>query len=164
MDILRQGSDKHPPTPRQPVPAATHGGEVITTLGPDTEFEGTLKFKHTLQIMGKFMGSITTDGHVTVGESGNVKADIKAGSVLIAGTVNGNIAASDLVELHSTATVHGDVSTSRMKVEEGVVLVGDTQVMPKERRGTGGPAKKPQPPGPAEPPKPPESKEPPAGS
>ena len=138
MDILRQDSDKRTLAPSAPPPPAADSGKVITTLGPDTEFEGTLKFRHTLQIMGKFTGSITTSGHVTIGKTGEVKADISSGSVLIQGTVNGNITATDLVELHSTACVHGDVVTSRMKVEEGVILVGDTKVMPKERMATSG--------------------------
>ncbi|MFH1737924.1 MAG: polymer-forming cytoskeletal protein [bacterium] len=106
----------------------------MTTLGPDTEFEGTLKFRHTLKIEGKFKGSITTDGHVIVGRTGEVNAEMRAGSLVIEGKMNGNVTADSLIDLRSSAEVHGNITASKLKMEEGVVFVGETSIMPKERR------------------------------
>lgn len=147
MDILRPKTEAKPETPPTTEPAAQpqpqpkitplapgFGREVVTTLGPDTEFEGTLKFKHTLRIEGKFKGNITTEGHVTVTETGNVQAEVRAGAMTIAGKVVGNITADDLVDLQSTADMRGDIKSSKLRIEEGVVFVGHTDVMPKEHR------------------------------
>lgn len=144
MDILRPKTEPKPETPpasepTKPEPKVTplstsFGREVVTTLGPDTEFEGTLKFRHTLRIEGKFKGNITTEGHVTVTETGNVQAEVRAGAMTIAGKVVGNINADDLVDLQSTADMRGDIKSSKLRIEEGVVFVGHTDVMPKEHR------------------------------
>ncbi len=142
MDILRQDADKKFPSP------PSGGGQgpskapeaAMTTLGEDTEFKGTLKFKHSLKIEGKFEGDINTDGHLIVGRTGNVKAEIRAGSLVIEGKVNGNIQAGDLIDLRSTAEVHGDITASKLKIDEGVIFVGKTDVQPKERRSTSSPS------------------------
>ena len=138
MDIAHREPTEQPPSPPSstPSPLPKQDQRVVTTLGPDTEFEGTLKFKHSLKIDGKFKGHIAARGHVTVGFSGSVEADIQAGSLVIEGRMTGNIVANDLVDLRSTAAMHGDIHASKLSIEEGVVLVGHIDVMPKERRGS----------------------------
>ncbi|MFH1739474.1 MAG: polymer-forming cytoskeletal protein [bacterium] len=137
MDIVRHKPAEQPPSPPSstPSPPPKQDRQVVTTLGPDTEFEGTLKFKHSLKIDGKFKGNITAEGHVTVGSPGNVEAEIQAGSLVIEGTMTGNIVANDIVDLRSTASMHGNIHAAKLSIEEGVVLVGRIDVMPKERRG-----------------------------
>lgn len=142
VDILRQEADKKFPSP-PPAVSSQQGGHdhVMTTLGEDTDFKGTLKFKHTLKIEGKFEGDITTDGNLIVGRTGEVRAEIRAGSLVVEGKVHGNITAEDLIELRSTAEMHGDITAAKLKIDEGVIFVGKTDVQPKERRmsGPGGP-------------------------
>lgn len=150
MDILRQDSEKKFPSPPHAAGApAKRDDKIMTTLGEDTDFKGTLKFKHSLKIEGKFEGDISTDGHLIVGRTGHVKAEIRSGSLVVEGKVTGNISASDLIDLRSTAEMHGDITASKLKIDEGVIFVGKTDVQPKERRGTSGPDTKPQPQQPA---------------
>ncbi len=138
MEFRRQ--DTEPKAPEQAVTASPRTGqsskEAITTLGPDTEIEGTLKFRHTLIMQGKFKGSIDTEGHVEVGETGSVEAEINAGSIIIAGKVNGNITASDIIDLRQKAELHGDIKSAKLRIDEGVVFVGNADIMPQERRKT----------------------------
>ena len=103
-------------------------GQAETTLGEDTEFSGTLKFGNSLKIEGKFQGDLASPGHLIVGRSGEVRAEVKVGSVTIEGKLTGNIHAKDLVDLRSTAEVFGDIKASKIKIEEGVVLMGKTQI------------------------------------
>lgn len=132
MDILRKDTEV-----KAAPPLATGGGRderVATTLGEDTTFEGNLKFANTLRIEGKFKGQMESDGQLIVAKTGVVEADIKVGGVTVDGKITGNITASDLVELRSTAEVHGDITASRLKVEDGVVFVGRADVTPSGRR------------------------------
>jgi cytoskeletal protein CcmA (bactofilin family) len=106
-------------------PPSEGGG---TFLGSDVEFKGSLKFGGELRINGKFEGEISSSGTVHVGPQGDVKAEIMVGSAVVEGKVNGNIRAGDRVELRSTAQMMGDITASKMIVEEGVVFVGRCEV------------------------------------
>lgn len=105
-----------------------------TTLGKDTEFEGTLKFREGLRIEGKFNGDIASEGNLIIGDTGEVTAEIVVGSIIVEGKITGNIVASDLVELRSTAQLRGDITASRLKIEEGVVFIGKSDVQPNNNR------------------------------
>jgi cytoskeletal protein CcmA (bactofilin family) len=105
-----------------------------TVLSADVEFKGSLKFKDQLRINGRFEGELNSSGTVHVGPQGDVKAEIDVGSAVVEGTVEGNITASDRVELRSTARMMGDIKASKLIVEEGVVFVGRCDVS-SERAG-----------------------------
>lgn len=134
MDILRnertgQGSQGDSPRVTNENP--------YTTLGKDTEFEGTLKFKEGLKIEGRFKGDITSEGNLIIGKTGEVNAEIKVGSIIVEGKINGNIEASDLIEFRSTAEMRGDIKASKLKIDEGVIFVGKSDVQ--ASRGGGQP-------------------------
>jgi cytoskeletal protein CcmA (bactofilin family) len=110
---------------RSVTPSSDGGG---TLLSADAEFKGSLKFGDELRVDGSFEGEMTSDGTVHVGPDGDVKADIKVGNAVVEGKVNGNITASDRVELRATAKMIGDIKAAKMIVEEGVVFVGRCEV------------------------------------
>ena len=74
-------------------------GMISTVFSKDTEFYGDLTFKKSLQINGYFEGEIISDGYLVVGEGAEVKANIRAKTVIINGTVHGNIEAVDKLEI-----------------------------------------------------------------
>jgi cytoskeletal protein CcmA (bactofilin family) len=61
---------------------------------------------------------------LVVGESGQVQADIAAGTVIIGGLVEGTIVASQLVQLNATARVKGNLETPMLSVEKGAQFNG----------------------------------------
>ncbi len=65
--------------------------EVESIIGKETQFKGTLEGKGSIRIEGKVDGKIEVEGDVSMGENAMIKADIKAGSITISGTVEGNI-------------------------------------------------------------------------
>ena len=113
-----------------------------TTLGKDTEFQGTLRFKEGLRIEGRFNGDIASEGHLIIGKTGEVTAEISVGSIIVEGKVNGNINATDLVELRSTAEMRGDITAAKLKIEEGVIFVGKADVQPTNKGKLPKPEKK----------------------
>ncbi|MBM4056111.1 MAG: polymer-forming cytoskeletal protein [Planctomycetes bacterium] len=103
----------------------------ITNLTPDTEFKGTIKFSKILKIDGKFDGEMITDeGEVIVGSTGSVKANIKVRNAIIEGQVDGNIIASERVELKKKAKLMGDLQAKTLVIDEGVIFVGKCSVHP----------------------------------
>ena len=97
---------------------------VNSLIGEGSEFRGEFKVKDLIRIDGYFKGNIITEGKVLVGKSGTVETDIRAGIVVVGGSVSGSIHAAKRVILLSTAQVYGDVVTRSLVVEEGVVFEG----------------------------------------
>lgn len=104
--------------------------DAVTVIGPEASFKGELSFSGTLKIMGQFEGRITAGGNVTIDTSGVCKAAIEASSITIDGTHEGNLTASQRLELNSHANVRGDIVAQSLSVEEGAVFVGQCTVGP----------------------------------
>ncbi len=104
------------------------GGNEDLLLGHGAEFEGKLTFAGTVRIDAKFKGSIMTNDVLVVGEHARIDADITCGTVIIYGEVNGNIKAKTGVELHHPARMRGNVETSSLMIEKGVLFQGETKM------------------------------------
>lgn len=99
-------------------------------LSSDVEIKGTLKFQNDLVFDGKIEGEITSNATLTVGKSANVQGEVKSKSVIIHGTVQGNIDAAERVELKATAQLIGDLRAGRIIIEDGATFVGKSEVSP----------------------------------
>jgi cytoskeletal protein CcmA (bactofilin family) len=102
--------------------------DVTTLLGRGSEFEGKLSFEGTVRIDGKLTGEIFTDDILIIGEGAEVKAEINVGSIVIEGTVQGNINAKRSVEVHTPAKVRGNITTPSLYIEKGVLFDGNCQM------------------------------------
>src|SRR5690349_6593944 len=146
MAIL--GKQTNPSVPsqlkREEDNVATRPGEVHTLLGKGSEFEGKLTFEGQVRIDGKFNGQIITKDVLVVGEGARVQAEITAGTVIINGTVEGNVRATQLIELHAPARVKGNIEAPALTMDRGVIFEGTSKM---ENLGAKG-ATPPPPPGP----------------
>lgn len=95
-----------------------------TILAPESVFEGTLRVPHSIRIDGIFKGKIETSAMLTIGNEGQVEADIIAKSAIIGGKVMGNIIADERVELEASSTLVGDLRTRDLVINEGAVFHG----------------------------------------
>ncbi len=103
----------------------------MANLTQDSEIKGTIKFGEAMRMDGNFEGELISDnGELVVGKTGNVKANINVRSAVIEGRVDGNIKASDRVELMQNAHLTGDLQAKTLIIEEGVVFVGQCNVNP----------------------------------
>lgn len=110
-------------------------GMIATVFGKDTEFHGDLSFKKSLQIDGYFEGEISSGGYLVIGEEATVKANIKANTVIIKGTVHGNVEAVNKLELQSGGRLYGNIRTSKLKIADGVVFEGNCEMIKSFDRG-----------------------------
>jgi len=103
----------------------------MTNLTSDTNVKGTIKFGQTMKIDGNFEGELITDnGDLVVGKTGNVKANVKVRSAVVEGRLDGNIKASDTVELKQNAHLIGDLQAKTLVMEKGVVFIGKCTISP----------------------------------
>jgi cytoskeletal protein CcmA (bactofilin family) len=98
--------------------------QVSGFLDKGTHMTGELEFTGTLRVDGNFQGSISTSGHLVIGEHAIVHADAKVGELEIHGHFFGSIEAKERVHVYPTARVHGDIHTPILCVEAGAVLDG----------------------------------------
>ncbi|MCP5005083.1 MAG: polymer-forming cytoskeletal protein [Planctomycetes bacterium] len=115
----------------QPRKESKMSDDTITKITQDVEINGTIKFDKALRIDGKFEGEMITDqGEVFVGKTGGIKANVKVKNATIEGRVDGNIIATERVELKHKAQLLGDLKARTLVIEEGVVFVGKCDVNP----------------------------------
>lgn len=110
--------------------AADANGEFPTVLGPDAKFKGELSFEKGLRLQGQLEGTVRTPGRLHVAKEAKMNADVEAGAITIEGEVKGNLSAGDRVELKQSARYEGDLTASKLVVDEGAVLVGKVAVGP----------------------------------
>ena len=105
--------------------------EKAATLTQDVEIKGTIKFSNAMKIDGKFEGEmLTEEGELFIGKTGSVKANVKVKNAVIEGRMDGNVTATEKVELKEQAHLVGDMKARILVIEEGVVFVGNCNVNP----------------------------------
>lgn len=90
--------------------------------------EGRMSFSGAAKISGHFSGEIFTRDELIVSETGFVKAEVEAGTVILRGSFEGNIVAHNKVTMIPPAQFRGTVTTPSLKIEEGVVFEGASYV------------------------------------
>ena len=99
-----------------------------TILGQEARFSGKLAFEGAVRIDGHFDGEISTNDVLLVGPTAQVRAELKVGSIVIHGFVEGNIVAKESVEIKAPARVRGNISAPNLTIERGVRFDGSCQM------------------------------------
>jgi len=100
-------------------------GTLSGFVGNGTVLTGEATFKAMLRVDGHLSGRISSDsGTLIVGNNGQVDADIQVAVAVIHGTINGDIIASQRLELGRAARVNGNIQTPSLVIEQGAVFEG----------------------------------------
>jgi cytoskeletal protein CcmA (bactofilin family) len=156
ISVKAQMPDVPPSGTFAPVVAAINGKPTSDTHAPHAGFErrayldegskvsGKLNFEGSVQINGQIDGEINAKSSVIIGESAIVTAQIKGASIIVAGTVNGELIASQRIEIQPSAKVSGKLTAPKLLVQEGAIFDGQCAMKSDEvhqDRKTGAPAK-----------------------
>ncbi len=95
-----------------------------TFLGKAVDFKGKAKFDGSVRIDGHFDGHIIAEDTLILGEHAVIKGEIVCGIIICSGKVDGNITASQKVQLLKPAVLVGGVRTPSFSMEEGVLFHG----------------------------------------
>jgi cytoskeletal protein CcmA (bactofilin family) len=121
-------------SPQSPVRnAAADGrsaGRIVMDLGKSIVIKGDLIASEDLTLYGRMEGSVTLHGGhtLTIGRYADIKATIDAKAVVIQGAVTGNVTAGEKVEIQTTGSVAGDVSSPRLAIADGASIRGKVHV------------------------------------
>jgi cytoskeletal protein CcmA (bactofilin family) len=142
-----------PPAP-QPAPAAEIKKEPIPVsstpfrspdpeprsnamIGKSVKVNGKIFTKEDLYVDGDVEGTIESqENKVTIGPNGRVQADIGAREVIILGQVQGNVIASDKVDIRKDAKLVGDIVAARISIEDGALFKGSIDIKKPEPKAS----------------------------
>ena len=110
-------------------PGPSSRENAVATIGKSIIFKGELTGSEDLEVNGTVEGDVKLpDNTLTIGQTGQVKASVTAKSILIVGRVNGNVTATERIEIEASGVVDGDLRAPRLLVQEGAVMNGSVEM------------------------------------
>lgn len=101
---------------------------IHTILGVGCKSEGKIECETSLRIDGHFNGEILCGGTLIIGEQGEVKSNILANHVIVAGKVTGDISAQDRLTILKNGQINGNVHVMQLVIVEGGMLNGTSKM------------------------------------
>jgi cytoskeletal protein CcmA (bactofilin family) len=105
-------------------------GTLSGFVGGGTEVTGEANFKAMMRIDGHLSGRVSSSsGTLIVGANGKVDANIEVAVAVIHGTINGDIIATQRLELGRAAKVNGNIQTPSLIIEQGAIFEGSCKML-----------------------------------
>jgi cytoskeletal protein CcmA (bactofilin family) len=99
-----------------------------TEIGASTTIRGELTAREDIVVSGRVEGTIQSEGNrVTVNDGAQVKADILAHEIVVAGRVAGALSAKKRIALSATADVEGELSAPAITIADGAAFHGSVE-------------------------------------
>lgn len=110
-----------------PEPVAGRAGSA--TLGKSVVVKGQIFSREDLTLDGEMEGTVECQEHrLTVGPNAKITASLKAREIIIQGTINGNVEATEKIDLRKEAKLVGDIKTARITIEDGAYFKGSIDI------------------------------------
>lgn len=104
-------------------------GTLSGFVGSGTELTGETTFKAMLRVDGHLSGKISSSsGTLIVGATGKIDANVDVAVAVVHGAVNGDIIASQRLELGRAAKVNGNIQTPSLVIEQGAIFEGNCKM------------------------------------
>ena len=101
----------------------------INIITDGTLVKGDITATGDFRLDGTLQGNIQLNGKLVIGDSGVVNGNVLCQNANIIGTVNGNLSVKELLSLHSTARVRGDILINKLSIEPGAVFSGKCRMI-----------------------------------
>jgi cytoskeletal protein CcmA (bactofilin family) len=116
-----------PTRPFESEPSSPRGGSAA--LGKNVTVKGQIFAREDLTIDGEVEGTVECQEHrLTIGPNARVQAGLKAREIIIHGSIQGNVDATDKIDIKKEAKLVGDIKTSRIVIEDGAYFKGSIDI------------------------------------
>jgi cytoskeletal protein CcmA (bactofilin family) len=109
-----------------------------TLIGEGTVIRGELRFSEGLRIDGEIIGDVMAAGDqpsiLVISEKARVTGKVKAGHVIINGSIMGPVHSDELLELQPKASIIGDVRYEVLEMHQGAKIDGELKPLKSEER------------------------------
>src|SRR4029077_5968891 len=127
MFSTRKPEPEIPAIPEQPNRSSAPA-QSVGLISRGVSIRGSVSFRNELVIDCEVRGPINSSGTLTIEEHASIRGDIRAKSVKVRGTVEGNIFATERCELQAGCTLRGDIEAPRFVVDENATFLGSARV------------------------------------
>src|SRR5438477_12231198 len=104
----------------------------VVNIGKSVVINRELNGSEDLTIEGHVEGKIELKDHVlTIGPNGKIKAQVFAKAVIVLGEVNGDVTATEKVDIRDTGSVDGHIISPRVAIAEGAHFRGSVDMQRK---------------------------------
>jgi cytoskeletal protein CcmA (bactofilin family) len=123
----------------EPLTPSRSGGSAA--LGKNVTVKGQIFAREDLTIDGEVEGTVECHEHrLTIGPNARVQAGLKAREIIIQGSIQGNVDATDKIDIKKEAKLVGDIKTSRIVIEDGAYFKGSIDISKPANRAQAQPA------------------------
>jgi len=99
-------------------------GNAATLISAGTTLKGDISSNGDLRIDGTVLGNVKTSAKIIIGSTGVVEGDIAGNQADVTGKVNGNIRATELLQLRGECVVSGNIYAGKLQVEPSATFNG----------------------------------------
>lgn len=100
----------------------------VNLICDGTSIKGEIQASRDIRIDGTLNGKMVVNGKVVVGNTGKIEGDVQCKTIDVSGRVDGNIIASEMVNLKSTAVILGNITTDKITIEPGAKFTGSCKM------------------------------------
>lgn len=114
-----------------PVKSATpEAPRGVAAIGKSVIIKGQILSREDLYLDGEMEGTVEVPDHrLTIGPHAKLSAGIRAREVVVLGSVNGNVEASDKIDIRKDAKLVGDIKTGGIIIEDGAYFKGSIDIV-----------------------------------
>jgi len=99
--------------------------KAVVNIGKSVIIKGELSGSEDLTIEGQVEGKIELRQNVlTIGPNAKIKAQVAAKTIVVEGSVQGNVMASERIEIRDKGSVEGDLAAPRVAIADGAHFRG----------------------------------------
>ena len=101
----------------------------INIITDGTLVKGDITATGDFRLDGTLEGNIQLNGKLVIGDSGVVNGNVLCQNANVIGTVNGNLSVKELLSLHASARVRGDILINKLSIEPGATFSGKCRMI-----------------------------------
>lgn len=111
---------------------------IRTLIGEGTVITGEIRFTDGLRVDGEIQGNVQALGEgrslLVISDKARVHGKVRAGHVIINGSVDGPVVADELLELQPKARIVGDVRYEALEMHQGATIDGELRALKSEAK------------------------------
>ena len=126
-------------TPQAPPRVEPTPRRQLATIGASMHIKGDIRTEEELQVDGEVEGSLESKSVLSVGQTGKVRANIKAQEVAIFGSVRGNVEVSGKIAIREQGSLVGDIKAAGISIDDGAYFKGSIDIVRPEPKAGNAP-------------------------
>lgn len=101
---------------------------IDSLIGAGTKIEGNISFTGGLRVDGEIIGNVTAlpeqASTLVLSEQARIDGEIRVSHLVVNGTINGPVYATEFLELQSHSQLKGDVHYNTLEMHLGAIIEG----------------------------------------